>query len=294
MNNSKLKTLFFVLLGNTLNALGFVMFIFPSGIITGGTPGLALSFNHFLHVPISVFVLCFNVIMFILGAIILGRRFAMTTLVSTFYFPIILGVFQSIPALSTVTDDRLLCTLCGGMTIGFSIGMVIRAGASTGGVDIPPLILNKKFGIPVSVSLYAIDCCILLLQIFFSDAEGVIYGILLVITYSIILDKFLLMGTSQTEAKIISKEYKAINHAIHTQIDRGTTYIQAETGFLGIDQPIILCVLSNRELMKLNKIVMDIDPNAFLIVGHVNEVHGRGFTYDKHSRRDSDLPAANS
>lgn len=281
MNNSKLKTLFFVLLGNTINALGFVMFIFPSKIITGGTPGLALSFNHFLHVPISVFVLCFNVIMFIMGAIILGKRFAMTTLVSTFYFPFILGIFQSIPALSNVTNDRLLCTLCGGMTIGFSIGMVIRAGASTGGVDIPPLILNKKLGIPVSVSLYTIDCCILLLQVFFSDAEGVIYGILLVITYSIILDKFLLMGTSQTEVKVISKEYKAISSAIHSQIDRGTTFIQAETGYLGLDQPIVLCILSNRELMKLNKLVMEIDPDAFMIIGHVNEVHGQGFSCEK-------------
>ena len=281
MNESKLKTLFFVLLGNTIYALGVTCFILPSGMITGGTAGLALSFNHFFNIPIPIFVLCFNVLTFVLGAVILGKKFAMTTIVSTFYFPIILEVFSKFPALSNVTDDRMLCTICGGICVGLSIGIVIRVGASTGGVDIPPLILNKKFGIPVSFSLYAIDCTILLLQMLFSNAESAIYGILLVMIYSVILDKFLLMGTSQTEVKIISREYERINIAIQTNLDRGTTFLEGKTGYLGIEQPIILSVVSNRELTKLNNIVMDIDPHAFMIIGNANEVKGYGFSGKK-------------
>lgn len=281
MNESKLKTLFLVLLGNAINALGITMFVVPSGIITGGTPGLALSFNHYFHIPISLFVLIFNVSMFILGVIVLGMRFAMTTLVSTFFYPVILGVFESIPALSHVTNDKMLCTICGGIMIGFSIGMVIRTGASTGGVDIPPLILNKKFGLPVSKTLYLFDSVILLLQMFFSDVENVIYGIVLVMTYSFVLDKVLLMGTSQTQVKIISKCYKEINLAIQTELDRGSTLIRANTGYFGIDQPVLLSVISDRELNKLNSLVMDLDPEAFIIINHVNEVKGRGFSMQK-------------
>ncbi len=281
MNESKLKTLFFVLLGNTINALAITMFVVPSGIITGGTPGLALSFHHYLHIPISLFVLIFNVSMFLLGMIILGKRFAMTTLVSTFFYPVILGVFENIPALSHVTDDKMLATICGGVMVGFSIGLVIRSGASTGGMDIPPLILNKKFGLPVSKTLYLFDSIILLLQMFFSDVENVIYGIVLVMTYSIILDKVLLMGTTQTQVKIISRYYKEINLAIQNELDRGSTLIRANTGFLGIDQPVILSIISNRELNKLNSLVMNIDPEAFIVINHVNEVRGRGFTMQK-------------
>lgn len=281
MSASNLKNLFFVFLGNTIYALGITMFILPSGIITGGTTGLALTFNHYFQIPISLFVFCFNLLMFILGAAVLGKRFALTTLISTFYYPVILGVFQKIPILSQLTDDRMLCTICGGIMIGFSIGLVIHAGASTGGMDIPPLVLNKKLGLSVSAMLYVFDCTILILQMTFSNAEQTIYGIVLVMIYSIILDKFLMMGTSQTQVKIISTQYELINQTIQKQLDRGTTFLQAETGYLNVHQPIILTVISNRELVKLNKLVMDIDPKAFIIISHVNEVKGRGFSSQK-------------
>lgn len=89
--------------------------------------------------------------MFLLGAAVLGMKFALTTLVSTFYYPIILGILENVPVLQNVTDDKMLSTICGGLMIGLGIGVVIRCGASTGGMDIPPLVLNKKFGLPVSV-----------------------------------------------------------------------------------------------------------------------------------------------
>lgn len=281
MSASNLKNIFFVFLGNTIYALGITMFILPSGIITGGTTGLALTFNHYFQVPIPAFVFCFNFLMFILGVAVLGKHFALTTLISTFYYPVILGVFQKIPALAQLTDDRMLCTICGGIMIGFSIGLVIHAGASTGGMDIPPLVLNKKLGLSVSAMLYIFDCTILILQMTFSDAEQTIYGIVLVMIYSVILDKFLMMGTSQTQVKIISTQYELINQTIQKQLDRGTTFLQAETGYLNVNQPIILSVISNRELVKLNKLVMDIDPKAFIIISHVNEVKGRGFSSQK-------------
>ena len=123
----------------------------------------------------------------LLGALILGFDFALTTLISTFYYPIALGFFQNIPSLSTITDDRMLSSIFGGLFIGFSLGIVIRCGASTGGMDIPPLILNKKFGLPVSVMLYVFDFLILIGQALFCDKEAILYGILLVMTYTIVL-----------------------------------------------------------------------------------------------------------
>ena len=121
-----------IFLGNTTMALGIVMFVLPNELMTGGTTGLSLIIDHYLHLPISVFVFIFNCIMFLLGALILGFDFALTTLISTFYYPIALGFFQNIPSLSTITDDRMLSSIFGGLFIGFSLGIVIRCGASTG------------------------------------------------------------------------------------------------------------------------------------------------------------------
>lgn len=250
-------------------------------MIIGGTTGLALSFDYYFHISIPIFVFLFNCLMFLLSLIIMGKQFALTTLISTFYYPIILGVFQSIPALSRVTSDRMLSTICGGVLIGFSIGLVIRAGASTGGMDIPPLILNKKFGLPISGMLYVFDFSILIMQMFFSNMEEIIYGIVLVLIYSVVLDKILLFGTSQTQVEIISKEYEKINTAISERLDRGTTFLKAKTGYLKEDQSVVLTVISNRELTKLNQLVNDIDPKAFMIISHVNEVKGQGFSIQK-------------
>lgn len=277
----KPKNILMILLGNATMALGIVMFILPNQLMTGGTTGLSLIVEHYFHLPISVFVLIFNCVMFILGGLILGRDFALTTLLSTFFYPVILGFFQRFPVLGTFTDDRLLASIFAGLLIGFSLGVVIRAGASTGGMDIPPLILNKKFGLPVSVMLYAFDFLILLGQMLFSDKEAILYGILLVMTYTIVLDKILVFGRAQTQVKIISRRSEEINAAIIQKMDRGSTLLHTETGYLRNQQDMILTVISNRELPRLNQLVMEIDPAAFMVIGKVNEVRGKGFTLPK-------------
>ena len=120
-----LINLLLILFGNTVYALAVSMFILPGGLITGGTTGLAISAQHWFFVPISGFVFCFNLVMFLLGAFVLGKAFALSTLVSTFYYPVILGVLENIPGLGNFTDDPMLATVCGGLMIGFAIGITI-------------------------------------------------------------------------------------------------------------------------------------------------------------------------
>ena len=279
-----LFNLMLILLGNALYALAVTMFILPSGLITGGTTGLALFFFHQFGLPVTVFVSLFNVAMFLLGFWVLGKKLALTTLVSTFFYPFILGIFQRFPALSQITEDRLLCAIYAGLMIGFAIGIIIQMGASSGGMDIPPLVLNKKLGLPISATMYAFDFTILLLQMSFSNKEEILYGILLVLIYTLVLDKVLLMGHSRMQVKIISEKYEQINEQIIHQLDRGSTLIQAQTGYCRTELPMILSVVSNRELPRLTRLVNEIDPAAFLIVGAVKEVRGRGFSLSRDYR----------
>lgn len=277
-----LKRLFYVLLGNTIYCVGIVAFVLPLGLITGGTTGLGLIANHYAGIPVEVFAAVFNIVMFLLAVWLLGVSFALTTLISTFYFPFMLGVLQKVKVLQGLTTDPLLATVFTGLFIGVGIGIVIKAGASTGGVDIPPLILNKKFGLPVSVGLYIFDVGILVGQMLFRDREKILYGILLVMIYTTVMDKVLLNGKNQMQVKIISDKYEEINLEIQKKLDRGSTFFKTESGYLRKESMAIMTVVSNREMPKLNQLVLEIDPKAFMVITQVNEVMGRGFTLHKH------------
>lgn len=273
--------LLLVLAGNTLYALGVALFVLPTGLITGGTTGLGLVAQNYLRIPLPAFVAVFNVAMFLLGLAVLGKVFALTTVISSFYYPFILAVFQGAIGDTHLTDDPLLATILAGVMIGAGMGIVIRAGASTGGMDIPPLVLQKKLKIPVSLSLYAFDCCILLLQALFSNVEQVLYGLVLVLLYTLTLNKALMLGTGQMQLKVVSKQYQAISQAIQKQMDRGTTLFHSQGGYDGKEGSTVLTVVDRRELSKLTELVTSIDPNAFMVVSQVNEVRGRGFTLPK-------------
>ena len=253
----------------------------PTGLITGGTTGLGLVAQNYLHIPLSAFVAVFNLAMFLLGLAVLGKVFALTTVISSFYYPFILAVFQGAIGDVHLTDDPLLATILAGVMIGAGMGIVIRAGASTGGMDIPPLVLQKKLKIPVSLSLYAFDCCILLLQALFSNVEQVLYGLVMVLLYTLTLNKALMLGTGQMQLKVVSKQYQAISQAIQKQMDRGTTLFHSQGGYDKKEGSTVLTVVDRRELSKLTELVTSIDPNAFMVVSQVNEVRGRGFTLPK-------------
>ena len=270
--------------GNVIYALTVQLFLMPGNLVTGGSTGIALAVHHLWGLPVSAVVLVFNVVMLAVGFFVLGKAFALTTVLSTFTYPIALDLLGRILPADGLTDDVLLCTLFSGLGIGIAVGMVIRAGASTGGMDIPPLVLNKLFKIPVSGSLYVFDTCILLAQAPFSDMNRLLYGIVLVMIYTMVIDKVMLMGQSQTEVKIISEKIEELRGAILEKMDRGVTLLDGKGGYTKEDTELLMTVISNRELPKLERLVHDIDPTCFLIISKVSQVSGRGFSMKKKYR----------
>ena len=162
------------------------------------------------------------------------------------------------------------------------VGIVLRVGASTGGLDIPAIILNKKRGIPIAIILYTIDISILLSQMIFSNIEQILYGIIIVLITTMVINKVIVYGKNDFMVTIISEKYLEISENIHNKIDRGTTFIDIQTGYKKNNQQAVMSVISKRELHSLNKLVQEIDPKAFIIINQVNQVKGRGFSLDKH------------
>lgn len=279
--NRVLKSGVSVVLGNLIYALTVTLFLIPSGLVTGGTTGISLTVNHLWGISIPVFVFVFNVLMLLVGLAVLGRGFAATTLASTFLYPVFLELCQRVVGGVVLTEDLLLCTVFSGLGIGIALGIVIRSGASTGGMDIPPLVLHKWLRIPVSVGMYAFDFAILLAQAMFRPFEHILYGIVLVIIYTVVLDKMLVIGKSKVELKIVSDSYREISDAILTQVDRGVTLLECEGGYLHREGYLILSILSGRELYRVERLVHNLDPAAFMVVSRVTEVRGRGFSMKK-------------
>lgn len=273
-----------VILGNVLYALAVKIFLLPAGLVTGGTTGIALAVQQVMNVPVSTFVLVFNVAMLIIGFAVLGKQFAFTTIISTFTYPVALYILDRLLGDIILTDDIIICTIFSGLGIGLALGIVIRAGASTGGMDIPPLVLNRYFKIPVSASMYLFDFIILLAQAYFQPVEKVFYGIILVIIYTVTLDKMLLVGTTRTEVKVVSSHTQEICDAILEKLDRGVTLLSAKGGYTKEETSVIFSVISNRELPKVERIIHEIDPESFMVVSRVSEVSGKGFTLRKEYR----------
>ena len=271
----------FIILGNALYSLAVALFLEPAGLITGGATGIALAFGRLTGLSVSGFLLAFNLAMLGLGRAVLGRKFALSTLASSILSPAFLALFERLLAGRVLTEDLFLCTVFSGLGIGAALGMVIRAGASTGGMDIPPLVLQKWFHWPVSLTMMVFDIAILLVQAVFSPTEQVLYGIVMVLTHTIVMDKMLLMGESRTEVKIISDQSSAICAAILAELDRGVTVLHGQGGYTAEPSEVLLSVVSNRQLPRLKQLARSIDPACFLIVSRVTQVRGRGFSLEK-------------
>ena len=267
-----------ILLGSLLYAFTVHLFILPGELMSSGSTGIALTVCRLTGFPLSRFILFFNLAMLLAGLLFLGRRFFFSTLASSLLYPLFLDLAALLFPSFFFTRDPLLNSLFGGAGIGLALGLVIRSGASTGGMDIPPLILQRYAGIPVALSLYCFDFVILAAQLSFHPAEDLLYGVLLLAATSFFLNRVLLWGLSQTEVKIISQRPEEIRQAILTRMDRGVTLFFGEGGYKGEKRPVLLTVVSPREVGKLKEIVLGQDPESFVIVSKAAEVCGRGFT----------------
>lgn len=277
----KILNLVYIIIGNIFIALAVNTLILENHIIVGGTSGIGNVLNHYFNIPVSLSVGCLNVCLFLVGLFFIGKRFAMTTLLSTFLFPIILQFFETHSMFHHYLEDPLLAAILAACLVGVGIGLILKANASTGGVDILAILLNKKFGFPVHIVLNCIDLSILVLQFTFNDTTHVIYGIMIVMITAVVLNKTLTQGTSLVQLTVISDHYEDIKQSILHEFDAGVTLLASEKGFTQENSKLLLSVLPYRKLPAIKAKIHEIDPVAFVIVSHVEEVGGKGFTLEK-------------
>ena len=268
----------FVVLGNALVALGVCFFVLPMDMIMGGVTGIGLVFEHYTDFDIAIVTYIVNIFFFFLGLFVMGKKFAFGIIVSTITFPTFLYMFKAIPNFQYTGNDLMLATIFAALFIGFGGGLILKNGASSGGIEVLSVVVNAKTGIPLALLINCVDCVILAVQLLYSSVEQILYGLLLTFLLAIILDKVLVLGEKKTQVIVISPEYTKIRDEITGKLDLGCTMLEITTGYHNTEQQAVMCVLNNRKLTELYKTIHSVDEKAFIVTSEVNNVKGRGFS----------------
>lgn len=271
-----------IILGNVFVAFAVSTLVLENQLISGGVTGLGIVTNHYTGINISLIVGIINVLLFLLGLFFIGKKFALSTLISTFAFPVLLEFFNTNAIFHNYCQDTLLAVVLAGCLVGIGVGLMIRSDASSGGMDIIAIILNRKLGIPVFIMVNVFDFIILCMQATFSNPTKILYSIVLVFVTSFMLNKTLTKGSKMVQLVVISDCHEMIKKMIIEEADAGVTSLYSQKGFKETDTKTLLTIIPPVKLTKIKEQIKLIDPVAFMVVATVDEVSGRGYTLERH------------
>lgn len=265
-----------IIIGNLLLAFAVAFFIIPNDILTGGVAGVAIALSPLLNISVETIITAMMVICFVLGSFFLGKDFALKTIASSILYPVFLNIMSNLAVPLDV--EPILASLYGGLISGLGIGIVFRVGASTGGMDVPPLILGKYTKIKTHSWMIIVDGLTILLGITTFGLNAALIGLISAYSMSKMVDTVqTLSGVSTKQVFIITDRVDEVLHEILISIDRGATILEAMGGYTKDPRKLIMTVLSTNQYAQLEKLVKEIDMDAFLIVSDATEVHGNGF-----------------
>lgn len=267
----------YLLIGAAIVGVAFSIFLYPNGIATGGVSGISTILGHLVGFNPAYTQWAINIPLFILGLILLGGKFGVKTFIGTAFLPLVIYFCLDVAKLTPWTYDPLLGSLFGGIGVGLGLGLVFRGKASTGGTDLVAQILHKYTGLSLGVAVLAIDGLVVAAAAFAFSVEFALYALIGLYVTSKTID-LVQVGLGYAKvAYIISSEPDQIRHALLNDLDRGVTKLAATGGFTDHERPVLMCVVHQTEVTKLKHLVMQYDPNAFVIVHQANEVLGEGF-----------------
>ena len=268
----------FITVGSLIFAVGVSLFLDPNDLAPGGVSGIAIIINHFWQpVNVGVIIIILNIPIMILGVVKFGFRF----LLSSIYAVVVSSAAMEILSrtVGAVTDDRLLAAVAGGALQAVGIGMVFRAGATTGGTDIIVRVLRKKFRYLKTGTLFMfIDGIIIAVSgIVFKDINVALYAALALTVYMTVFNAVLYGGDGARLVYIISPAKDTIANRIMNELDAGATVLDGKGAYTGQKKEVLMVVLRMRSLPEARDIVREEDKGAFMIVTRATSVFGEGF-----------------
>ncbi|CAM4179342.1 hypothetical protein AT575_09510 [Streptococcus penaeicida] len=284
---SRIRALVIITIGVAIYSFGFVNFNMANKLAEGGVSGLTLMLHALIGINPAYSSLILNIPLFIIGAMIFGRRSLALTIYGTVTMSIFIWIWQKIPIELGLEHDMMLVSVVAGLFAGVGCGLVFRYGATTGGTDIIGRIAEEKMGIKLGQTLLAIDAVILTASLTYIDLKHMLYTLVASFVFSQVLTVVQNGGYTIRGMIIITKHSKAAAQAIQTEINRGVTYLKGEGAYSGNEYNVMYVTLSPNEVREVKRILADLDPDAFISIVDVDEVVSSDF---KIRRKNYDKP----
>ena len=280
MNKAVKTVLWFarIILGSGLFALSFNLFLQPNGLNAGGISGLAMVFVELAGVgSVGLVTAAVNLPLFALGGIKIGRKFFIGSLAGMAATSILLDLFSSVPAPET---EPLLAALYGGALCGLGLGLVFITGASTGGSDIVVRLLKQRFQhVPIGTINMVFDLTVAALTgLVFRDVSKALYSGVAIYVAGKVIDAVVYRFDYSKVALIITKHHDAVAKVIASQLDRGATFLDGQGAYSGDPTKVVLTAVKKQQIAELKRLVVETDPEAFIIVQEAHQVLGDGFS----------------
>ncbi|MFA8435657.1 MAG: YitT family protein [Marinifilaceae bacterium] len=273
----EIKSYLIIALGLLIGSVGWTGFLIPSEIVGGGVSGIGtiIFFATGIKVGYSVFVI--NLILFILALRILGVGFGIKTVYAIVVLSFFLWILQSLIT-EPLVSDRFMCAIIGGILAGASAGMILSQGGSTGGTDIIAMIINKYRNYSPGSLLLGMDILIISSSYFLSHSiEQVVYGYVAMAVSAYCVDMVIEGSKQSVQIFIFSKEHEKLQKEIIHTLDQGLTLLNGQGGYSEHDVKVLMLLARKRDAQAVLKMVKVVDPEAFISMGSVMGVYGKGF-----------------
>lgn len=272
----ELKNWLGIIAGAFILSFGINNFIIQNGLSEGGFFGISLLLYYFFHLKFGLSFLLLNIPLFYIGYRMFGREF----LVKTFAGVALVSLFSLIIPSNiapSLQHDKLLGALYGGVVNGAGLGLIFRSGATSGGSDIIARIVNVKWGHSIGRTLFIVDIVVISIVAILQGMMIAMYSLVALFIAAKVIDVVIEGISTSRSAMIISDNTEEIANAIQDKLGRGTTLLKGRGGYTGQEKDVLYCVVSREEILRVQHIVYDIDPHAFIVVADVHDVLGEGF-----------------
>lgn len=271
-----IERLFFIILGNFLCSLAVNGFFIPSKLLSGGVGGIAIMIQYLIDIPTGISVFVINIPIFLIGARMVDKDFAIYGFISMFVYSTMLTLTNSVGDYIPV-DDVILRAIFGGVLNGVGMGLMFRHRANQGGFDIIAAIMKRKYNVNIGSALMMINTLIIgAASILFGLSSAMYTLIAMYIGYQV-LDKVQIGFNLKKNVIIVSGLSETIAKEIITKLNRGVTFLEGMGAYSKENMQVIYCIITSNEVIKVKNIVDKVDPTAFLIINDVVEVKGSGF-----------------
>ncbi|MFI3123913.1 YitT family protein [Streptococcus suis] len=281
----RIQNILAIIIGSALFAFSLNYLVMPNHLFEGGVTGLTLILYYLFNIQPWLMNILVNIPLFVIGWKLLGKKVLYLSILGTFSVTLWLAIFEKFPLAINLEHDLFLVSTFSGILMGIGLGLIFKAGGTTGGSDIIARIGHKYLPYSIGQIILAVDIIILtFIVLVFKDLRLVLYTLMMVAIATRVIDFISDGGYGSKGLMIISQKSQEIATAIDEEIERGVTFIKAEGFYSKTPVNMVYSVIYKSQLQETKELIHRIDPHAFITITDAHEVLGEGFTLDKNKQ----------